>query len=107
MQTPAGVECPFYYEDYYRGQSRQECRLIGRSRSSEKWTPDLCQGCPVPGIRQANGCPHMVLEARVGRRLGLFRRVQVEAFCTLTVRPVGEPMVGCGECQTPARSNKC
>ena len=30
MRTPAGTECPYYYADYYRGRSKQECRLIDR-----------------------------------------------------------------------------
>lgn len=98
MRTPAGVECRFYYADYYRGRSRQECRLLARSRASERWTPGLCQTCPVPAILRANACPNMVLEARIGRRFGLLRRVVVEAFCTLTKEEVTEPMVGCGHC---------
>jgi len=41
----------------------------------------------------------MILEAQVGRRFGLLRRVQVvEAFCTLQMSQVADPMVGCGEC---------
>jgi hypothetical protein len=40
----------------------------------------------------------MILEARVGRRFGLLRRVQVEAFCTLQMNEVADPMMGCGEC---------
>ena len=98
MRTPAGAECRFYHADYHRGRSRQECRLIARNRASERWTPDLCRTCPVPAILQANACPNMVLEARVGRRFGLLRRVVVEAFCTLTKEEVIEPMVGCGHC---------
>ncbi len=98
MRNPAGVECRFYYEDYHRGREQQECRLIARSRASERWAPKLCQTCPVPRILQANACPNMILEARVGRRFGLVRRVQVEAFCTLQMSEVADPMVGCGEC---------
>jgi hypothetical protein len=40
----------------------------------------------------------MILEAQVGRRFGLLRRLMVEAFCTLTKEEVTEPMVGCGHC---------
>ena len=25
MRTPANTECPYYYEDFYRGRSAQEC----------------------------------------------------------------------------------
>lgn len=98
MRTPAGTECRFYYADYYRGRSQQECRLIARNRASERWTPDLCRTCPVPAILRANACPNMILEARVRRRLWLLRRVAVEAFCTLMKEEVTEPMVGCGHC---------
>ncbi len=98
MRTPAGVECRFYYADYYRSRSHQECRLLARSHALADWTPGLCQNCPVPAILRANACPNMILEARVRRRFGLFRRVVVEAFCTLTKDKVAEPMVGCGHC---------
>ncbi len=99
MRTPAGVECRFYYEDYYRGRSVQECRLIGRNPASEPWRPVLCRGCPVPGILRANGCPNMTLEAKVGRRWLVLKQVQVRAFCTLSKQWVTEPAVGCGRCQ--------
>ena len=54
MRTPAGVECGNYYEDFYRGRSVQECRLIERNPSSKQWEPKLCARCPVPGIVRAN-----------------------------------------------------
>jgi len=59
----------------------------------------LCNECPVPGILQANACPNMVLEARVGRRWLVLEQVQVHAYCKLTQQRVAEPMVGCGHCQ--------
>ena len=98
MRTPAGVECRYYYEDYVRGHSTQECRLIARNPSSPRWQPHLCQRCPVPGILRSNSCPDMALEARVQQRFLLGQRVQVTAFCTRTQRPVPQPHVGCGEC---------
>jgi len=101
MRTPAGVECRYYYEDYYRGNERQECRLIGRNPRSARWRPELCRRCPVPGILRANACPDMVLEATVQRRFLLGDRVVVEAYCTRTWQPVPEPRVGCGECHKP------
>ena len=99
MRTPAGVECRFYYEDYNRGRSIQECRLIQGNPSSRPWRAELCKECPVPSILQANACPNMVLEARVGRRWLVLERVQVSAYCKLTQQKVAEPMVGCGHCQ--------
>lgn len=98
MRTPAGVDCEFYYQDYHRGRGYQECRLIARDRTSEPWRPGLCRTCPIPRILRANRCPNMALEARVKRRLGLLRRVEVLAVCTLQQCQVKEPMVGCGEC---------
>lgn len=103
MRTPAGTECPYYYEDFFRGRSTQECRLIGRNPRSEQWKPKLCAHCPVPAILRANACPHMVLEARVVQRwLGLVRRVEVYAVCTEHHVEVSDPYVGCGHCHPHA-----
>ncbi len=105
MRTPAGVECPYYYEDFYRGRSQQECRLIQRNPHSEAWEPKLCAHCPVPGIRRANACPNMVLEARVVRRwFGLVRRVEIYAICTEYQVEVENPYVGCGHCHPQAET---
>lgn len=98
MRTPAGTECKFYYEDFHRGRSKQECRLIQRNPASEAWRPNLCKTCPVPAILRANACPNMVLEAQVGRRWGLLRQVKAQAVCLLVMEKVVEPMVGCGHC---------
>jgi hypothetical protein len=43
----------------------------------------------------------MVLEARVGRRWLLVKRIQVDAFCTRTKQRVQDPFVGCGHCHEP------
>jgi len=103
MRTPAGAECPYYYEDFFRGRSTQECRLIQRNPRSEAWQPRLCAGCPVPGILRANACPHMALEGRVVRRwLGLARRVEVYAVCAEHQVEVEDPYVGCGHCHPRA-----
>jgi hypothetical protein len=98
MRTPAGTECPYYYEDYFRGRDIQECRLIKQNPHSEPWQPSLCEECSVPAIVRANGCPNLRLEARVGRRFGLFKRVEVDAFCIEYVCEVDEPKIGCGHC---------
>jgi hypothetical protein len=99
MITPAGAECPFYYEDYHRGRERQECRLIDRTPNGGTYTPDLCSKCAVPGIVRANACPNLVLEGRVKKTLlGLRRKVEVSAYCTRTMRAVDEPHIGCGQC---------
>ncbi len=100
MRTPAGTECPYFYGDYYRGRSREECRLLSATDPPQRWTPDLCRTCPVPAIRRANACEHMRLSGRVARPpQALFRRrVRVSAWCEKTRRAVPEPEIGCGDC---------
>ncbi|HXF86021.1 MAG TPA: hypothetical protein VNK49_11600 [Anaerolineales bacterium] len=98
MRTPAGTECPYFYGDYFRGRSTEECRLL--KAAGQRWTPDLCKSCPVPAISRANACQHMHLRARVARPLSaaFLRRVQIQAFCKKTNKVVNEPHIGCGEC---------
>ena len=105
MRTPAGTECPHYYEDFHRGRSRQECRLIAHNPRSDEWEPRLCASCPVPAIVRANSCENMVLQASVERRwLGLSRRVRVYAACSEHMVEVDNPYVGCGHCHPAAAS---
>ncbi len=99
MRTPAGIECPHYYEDFHRGRGRQECRLIERTPDGGRWAPDLCRRCIVPRIRMANACPNLILEARVrSGLLGLGRGVEVSASCVRSGEAVKEPEIGCGFC---------
>jgi hypothetical protein len=98
VRTPAGSECPFYFEDFYRGRDKRECRLLPAS-AQHRWSPDLCLRCPVPRIVLANACPHLVLEGRVvSGPLGIGRRMQIGASCTRTLAEVREPEIGCGHC---------
>lgn len=98
MRTPTGFECKYFYGDYFRGRSVEECRLL--QSSGQKWTPDLCRTCPVPGIARANACEFQKLQATVTRPLSaaFARRVQVSAYCEKSRRAVKEPQIGCGEC---------
>ncbi len=98
MKTPAGKECKYFYGNYFRGRSTEECRLL--TSSGERWSRDLCTTCPVPSILQANACEFMQLHGTVTRSLGslLRRRVQVGAYCVKVNRSVSEPHIGCGEC---------
>jgi hypothetical protein len=99
MRTPYGKECKYYYEDYYRGKSTQECRLIQANPVSQAWKPALCQTCPVPAFLMANACPNLALRGRVGKSfLGLFQKIQVEAACREYRVEVNQPQVGCGHC---------
>jgi hypothetical protein len=101
MHTPAGTECRYYYEDYFRGRSVQECRLLRGSGDSPPWEPRVCAICPVPAILRANACPHMTLRARLLRRW-FRRRVQVTAFCEHSNVVVKNPYLGCGHCHPDA-----
>ena len=98
MRTPAGTECRYFYGNYFRGRSTEECRLL--AESGQRWSRDLCKTCPMPGILRANACEFLRFQAEVTRPVsaGLQRRVRVSARCDKVNRPVPEPEVGCGEC---------
>ena len=99
MRTPAGKECRFFYGDYYRGRSHEECRLLTAAQPPLTWSPDLCKTCPVPDILRANACTHMVLDPRLERPFPFIKRqVRVRAYCTKSLREGFDPHIGCGEC---------
>lgn len=99
MKTPAGKECRFYYQNFHRGHSDQECRLIQANPRSPEWRPKDCHNCPVPEILLANNSPHLVLEGTIKKgMLGLNRRVEVTAFCSKHLVDVPKPHVGCPAC---------
>ena len=104
MRTPAGTECPHYFEDFARGRQRQECRLIAQDPRSAAWRPEDCRDCRVPRLILANACPQLVLHATiVPGVLGLGRRVDVRAECLLSLGDVAEPEIGCGRCHEAFR----
>jgi hypothetical protein len=99
MRTPAGKECRFYYEDFNRGRSRQECRLVMANAKSAEWQPRDCNNCIIPDILAANGDPNLVLEGTITTSLlGFRRRMEVKAFCSKHLLDVPNPIVGCPEC---------
>jgi hypothetical protein len=99
MKTPAGHECRFYYEDFHRGRSKQECRLIKGASHSPAWQSSDCERCQVPRILLDNASPHLVLEGKVKLGfLGLGRRVDVTAYCSKHNRKLEDPHVGCPIC---------
>lgn len=102
MITPAGDSCRFYYEDFHRGRSTQECRLIARSPEGDPWKPSLCSSCPVPGILKANASPHLALEANVVRRFFILKHVEVYAVCSKHLVELDDPHVGCSQCRAEA-----
>lgn len=101
MRTPAGTECPYFYGNYFRGRSQEECRLIGDAANGRQWKPEYCKNCPVPGITRANSCPTMTLKAEVTPGLlGMGKKVKVSAYCSRSQRIVTEPYIGCGLCHS-------
>ncbi len=99
MRTPAGKECSYFYGDYYRGRSNEECRLLGSSSPPIPWKRDLCATCPVPGIQLSNTCPYMVLIPKLVRKLAFGKQeVRVQTYCKKTERVGFDPHIGCGEC---------
>lgn len=101
MRTPYGQECGYYYEDFARGRSIRECRLLDPQGG---WEVALCKTCPVPGIQRANACPDMVLRGKVSSGfLGLARRVTVSTYCRRTNRSGFDAHIGCGECHKEIR----
>lgn len=106
MRTPNGIECQYFYGDYYRGKSSEECRLIGSNNPSGQWTVDLCKTCPVPAIVRSNACENMTLYASIKKRpLKSWRRVQVTAYCSKSKSEVKVPEVGCELCHQDLQLN--
>lgn len=99
MRTPNGVECPYFYGDYYRGKNIEECRLLDIRSGSQKWTSKLCSSCPVPAIKRANACENMQLIPKIVRQFPFINlSVKVTAYCSKSQSVVSVPQVGCGEC---------
>jgi len=95
--TAQRPDCPYYYEDYYRGRETRACRLIERNPRSRPWKPSLCATCPVPRIIRETRVPYLALEATVTRRF--FReRVTVFAVCTKHLRKLDNPLI-CPDCE--------
>lgn len=99
MKTPAGKECPQYYQDFNRGRAVQECRLAKRNAASAPWKPSDCTRCSVPEIVRANASSTMRLKLTIKPGiLGLGRQLIVEAFCEKHTVQIDDPFVGCPQC---------
>lgn len=99
MRTPAGKECPHYYQDFHRGRNAQECRLAAASRTGLRWQPRDCGGCPVPDILNANSSPFLELSLAIQPRLLILgRKLTVEASCTRHRTIIEDPYIGCRAC---------
>ncbi|MBN1681345.1 MAG: hypothetical protein JW966_13775 [Anaerolineae bacterium] len=95
MLTPAGKECPHYYEDFNRGRTVQECRLAKANPDSMRWRPQDCARCPVPDILRANASPDMQLTLTIRPvLLGFMRRITVKAWSQKYDEPIENPYVG-------------
>lgn len=98
MKTPAGSECAYYYEDYFRGRDVQECRIPKDERSAP-WRPADCTKCPVPAILQNNASSHLSLTLNIKpTMLGFSRKYVVEASCKRHEIPIDDPHIGCPQC---------
>ncbi|MEP7289552.1 MAG: hypothetical protein ABI947_27705 [Chloroflexota bacterium] len=100
MRTPAGKECPQYYEDLnYRRKEVQECRLAARNPQSAEWHPGDCAKCALPDILRANASPYMRLRLTIKAGfLGLGRRNEIDAYCEKHNLAIEDPFVGCLKC---------
>jgi len=98
MKTPAGKECRYYYQDFHRGRSKQECRLL-KNTKGQQWRPSDCANCPVPEILWANASDNLALEAHINPGLfGLDRKVEVRAWCRKHDVEIADPYFGCEKC---------
>lgn len=103
MRTPAGKECRYFYGNYYRGRSQEECRLLSAANPPLTWRAAMCTTCPVPAILLANACTSLVLEPRLVRPLKIKKQqVAVRTYCAKTGRAGFDPHIGCGECHSLA-----
>ena len=100
MHTPAGKECSFFYGDYYRGRSHEECRLL--TDNGLTWRPYMCGKCPIPDIIRANACKNMHFIPELARPLLIVGKpgVSITVECVKHSKIVNEPMIGCGHCQS-------
>lgn len=99
MLTPAKKECRFFYGDYHRGRSREECRLLYSADPPLTWKSDFCYTCPLPAILLANACPNITYIPELIRPFPYIKQqVRVKAYCKKTQQFVSEPKIGCGQC---------
>lgn len=102
MRTPYGKDCRYYYQDFHRGASRQECRLASAvTGRTLPWRPKDCANCPVPEILQANSSRDMELTLTITPViLGMGRRLSVQAHCRRHNTPIADAFVGCPACNS-------
>ena len=102
MRNPAGVECKHYYEDFNRGRSTQECRLIEANRDSLPWTSAHCSKCQVPQVLALDGARQLRLRLTARKQFGLLNKLDLEVRCRKHDRVLRRPLEGCADCQSGA-----
>ncbi len=92
------VNCPYFYGDYFRGQAKEECRLLAANPDNERpWRRKLCDTCPVPEIVLTSNSRELLLEAEVKRQF-LRDRVEVTfAICSRHMLELDNPR-RCPQC---------
>ncbi len=99
MRTPAGKECPHYYQDFHRGHSTQKCRLVKENQESLQWQPSDCFRCSIPDILSANASPVLRLDLTISPIFfGIGRRLEITAYCDKHEVTIDDPYVGCSQC---------
>lgn len=90
MKKP--VNCRYFYGDYFRGQEREECRLLAASPgNTRQWKRSHCDNCPVPALIIASNCRDLLLEAKIERKF-LSERVEVTfAVCARHMLELSDP----------------
>ena len=90
MKKP--VNCRYFYGDYFRGQEREECRLLAACPgNTRQWKRSHCDSCPVPALIIASNCRDLLLEAKIERKF-LSERVEVTfAVCARHMLELSDP----------------
>ncbi len=98
------VDCPYFYGDYFRGNNKEECRLIAANPENRRpWRRKLCDSCPVPEILRTTNCRDLRLEAAVVRRF-LRDRVEITfAVCGEHLEELADPRY-CPHCAAETRT---
>ena len=84
--------CRYFYGDYFRGQEKENCRLLEASPgNTRQWKRSHCSSCPVPALVVASNCRDLLLEAKVERKF-LSEKVEVTfAICARHMIELSDP----------------
>lgn len=92
------VNCRYFYGDYFRGQEKENCRLLEASPANRRsWQRKLCDSCSVPALLLETNCRDLMLEAEVTRSF-IRERVQVTfSVCARHLTELDDPL-HCPQC---------